>query len=147
MSYETAYCPNVCVACPGTVPPCEGGIQAISEAPPKYKNVSGRCVEDITHNTGQRRACIQPTKHAPHVWTPEPRRSQFCNCPWHSAALCAALSVSCSLFTILDYTKKTISHEKAMAQLDGHTMNGVRYPRYLGVTMTQSVHYGQGSER
>jgi len=44
---------------------------------------------------------VQPTKHAPHARMLEPRRSQSVNCPLHSAALCAALSVSCSLFTVL----------------------------------------------
>ena len=44
---------------------------------------------------------VQSTRHALHAWTPDPRRSQFCNCPPHSAALCAALSVSASLLTML----------------------------------------------
>jgi hypothetical protein len=71
-----------------------------------------RDVEDIPVKEG-----IQPTKHAPHDLTPVPRRSQFCNCLLHNAALCAAFSVSGSSFTILEY--KTISHETEAAYLDG----------------------------
>ena len=51
---------------------------------------------------------ILPTKHAPHVLMPVPRRSQSCNCLLHSAALCARFSVSDSL-TTLEY--KTVRHE------------------------------------
>jgi len=91
----------------------------------------------------------QPTKHAPHAWIPEPRRSQVCNCPPHSAVLCTALSVSCSLFTILDNKKenRTVSRETMMAWRGEHTMNGGRYPRCLGVTMIQFAHYQRESEK
>lgn len=70
------------------------------------------CVEDILIV----KQGTQSTKHAPHARMPVPRRSQFCKGLPHSAALCAALSVSGSLFTTLD--KETISSETVMAQLD-----------------------------
>jgi len=57
-----------------------------------------RKVIEVNHT--DQRGVIQRTEHAPHAWMPVPRRSQFCNGLLHSAALCAALSVSGSLFTI-----------------------------------------------
>lgn len=91
----------------------------------------------------------QPTKHAPHALIPEPRRSQVCNCPPHSAAQSAALSVSCSLFTVLKTKKEnwSVDRETMMAWRGEHTMNGECYLRCLRVTMSQFAHYERGSEK
>jgi hypothetical protein len=122
------------------------GIQAISRVSSKHINSLGRSAEYISLRTGQMRG-TQPTKHAPHALIPEPRRSQVCNCPPHSAALCAALNVSCSVFTILDNKKKenrSVNRETMMWRGE-HTMNGERHLRCLRVTTTQFAHYERAS--